>query len=604
MAHLKYKFTRLISLLKSGQFGEIRSRLLRIHGNSYPKWRKEMSRWLTNNMALINTNSEELVFSILMPVYKPNIRVLESAIESVKSQFYKNWQLCIADDGSNNPSLNKLLNQYVNSDHRIRFVTLPINQNISAASNAALDLATGSYIGFLDQDDILHPAALSFINKALKDKPSAKLIYTDEDKLDQLGRFVDPFFKPDWNPELFNAYNYLNHFVVVNRELITTLGGFKLGMEGAQDWDLLHRVIESINAEEIVHIPMVLYHWRKAKNSTASDISKKKYVQEKQRCILEDHLKRVKTPATISQLSNKNWQVIYLSPKSKPKASIVIPTRNQLMLLKKCINSITRNTNYSNYEILVIDNQSDDSKTLDYLSTLPNKNPLIKVVSYDAAFNFSAINNYAASLAEGEYLILINNDIEVTMQVWLDVLLGYAARPNAGAVGCMLYYPNDYIQHAGVVLGIGGVAANIYQGCYRGYPGHFLRAQLAQNLSAVTAACLAVEKRKFFQIGGFDEENLKVAFNDVDFCLRLEEAGYRNYWTPYVEMYHHESASRGYEDTPEKKARFISEVKYMQERWGKKLTNDPAYNPNLSLKKDDFSLAMPPRLEWLEEFWG
>lgn len=603
MADLKYKLRRAFSLLKSGRFDELFSRIMRVHSSSYPVWQKQIEQWFRENANFLNI-LENIQFSIIMPVYKPSSPLLNKAIQSVRDQTYTNWQLCITDDGSKQAELTAFLESLSRQEPRIRFTATDSNRNISQASNAALALAEGEFVLFLDQDDEFAPYTLAHFARAIKLFPSAQLLYSDEDKIDSRGIHVQPYFKPDWNPELFNAYNYINHCVAIKRELVCNLNGFRVGFEGAQDWDLLKRVVASIADEQVVHIPMILYHWRMASGSTAGGISQKPYVTGAQKNVLHEHFKRNKIEAKIEQLDNTNWKITYPPETIDTLVSIIIPTRNQTKLLQNCVSSILDRPQKISYELVIVDNDSDEDAALDFLKRIQTEHERVRVLSYPGKFNFSAINNFAAKLANGNVLMFLNNDVEVITSDWLELLLGYAQQENSGAVGCMLYYPDKYIQHAGIILGIGGVAANIYQGTYQGYPGQFLRAQLAQNLSAVTGACMMVPRDKFEKAGGFDSAHLSVAFNDVDLCLRLNEAGYRNIWTPYVEMYHHESVSRGFEDSPEKKARFVREVQYMRDRWGMILDNDPAYNPNLSLKKDDFSISLPARTEWLQGFWG
>jgi len=448
-------------------------------------------------------------------------------------------------------------------------------------------------VALLDHDDELAPNALFEVVQALDRHPEAILIYSDEDKIDEDGRRFEPYFKPDWNPDLFLGQNYLSHLTVYRSERVRAVGGFRVGYEGSQDWDLALRVSETLQPEQIVHIPRVLYHWRAIVGSTALNLSEKSYPADAARRALTDHLRRKGLQATLEPVSGGHWRIIRALPHPPPLVSIIIPTRNGLAHLKRCVESILQKSDYPAFEILIIDNASDDPETIAWLASIAA--PTIRVLPYPHPFNYSAINNYAARHTRGSILALLNNDVEVINSDWLTEMASQASRPEIGCVGAMLYYPNDLIQHAGVVLGVGGIAGHAFLEFPRHSEGVFNRARLVQNYSAVTAACLVVRKAVFEQAGGFDETHLTVAFNDVDFCLKVRESGLRNLWTPFAELYHHESASRGAEDTPEKIHRFRSESEIMMKRWEKQLAYDPAYNPNLTLNLHDFSLALAPR---------
>jgi GT2 family glycosyltransferase len=387
----------------------------------------------------------------------------------------------------------------------------------------------------------------------------------------------------------------ISHTGVYRADLVRKLGGFREGYEGAQEYDLALRCTEQLKPQQIVHIPRVLYHWRSHTGSTGQAGSEKGYALLAGERALNDHFIRVGVSAKAELLDFGMYRVRYDIPQPAPLISLIIPTRNGLKLIKQCIESITTKTSYKNYEILIVDNNSDDAQTLDYFATLVGDSR-IRVLRDERPFNYSALNNSAVLHAQGEYVGLINNDIEVITPQWLDEMMSLAAQPGVGAVGARLWYQNDTLQHGGVISGLGGVAGHSHKHLPKGIPGYFFRAQLIQTLSAVSAACLVIKKNIYQEVGGLDETNLKVAFNDVDFCLRVREAGYRNIWTPYADLYHHESATRGYEDTPEKQLRFRNEVLYMRKRWGDTLLNDPAYSPNLTLEREDFSFAWPPRV--------
>jgi GT2 family glycosyltransferase len=428
----------------------------------------------------------------------------------------------------------------------------------------------------------------------LAEHPDAALIYSDEDKIDESGRRHGPYFKPDWNPDLFLAQNLVTHLCVCRTDLVRELGGLRLGYEGAQDWDLAMRLAERVPPERIRHIPHVLYHWRGVAGSAALAASEKTYVCEAQRKVLTSHFERVGQHVRIEPVAEAYWRIRYPLPDDPPLVSLIIPTRDRYDLLRRCVDSIYRRSTYPSFEIVLLDNQTTDPRALRYLEELGAR-PNVRVVRYDAPFNYSAINNFAVRHARGTVLALINNDVEVITRDWLEEMVSQALRPDIGAVGAMLYYPNDTIQHAGVILGLGGVAGHAY--CYRprGYSGQASRAFLAQNLSAVTAACMVLRREVFDEVGGLDETHLPIAYNDVDLCLRIREKGYRVLWTPYAELYHHESASRGSDSAPTERARSRRELDYMQQPWGDLLQNHPAYNPNLALDRESFALNFPPR---------
>ncbi len=549
-----------------------------------------------NNDTRVKINAEITSFtyrplvSIVMPTYNSAEIWLRAAIESVLAQLYTNWELCIADDCSTDKNVRRVIKEYAEKDSRIKYHFRNENGHISAASNSALSIASGEFIALLDHDDVLAETALYRVIQGLNRDSKYDVIYSDEDKLDESGQRYDPYFKPDWMPDLFNSQNFISHLGVYRKTIIDAVGGFRVGYEGAQDWDLMMRISEIVSPNNICHVPFVLYHWRAIAGSTAKAKSEKNYAEESQERTIRDHFERTNTPVKLIPNTHGFWNIKYLLNDNQPTVSIIIPTKNRADLLERCVNSILEKTSYSNYEILIVDNASDEQDILTYLKGLEQSN-IARVLDYSKAFNYSAINNFAVENSNGEVVLLLNNDIEVITPDWLEEMVSLAVRPWTGAVGAKLYYPNDTIQHAGVVLGIMGVANHAYLHQPRSTPGQMARAMLTQNYSAVTGACLAVEKKKYLEVGGLDEVNLPVAFNDIDFCLKLLKAGYRNAWTPLAELYHHESASRGYEDTPEKQARFKKEVLYMIDKWQTILKNDPAYNPNLTMEKTDFSLA-------------
>lgn len=537
----------------------------------------------------INSLKLKPLLSIIMPVYNPPINFFREAIDSVIAQRYLNWQLCLADDASTNPNVKKLIEEYVSKDSRIKAVFRSANGHISAASNSAVEIATGEFLVLMDQDDLIPSHALYHVAVEVNRQPDVCLIYSDEDKINEAGARFDPYFKSDWNPDLFYAQNMFSHLGVYRTSLVKEIGGFRLGYEGSQDYDLALRCVAKISVDKIRHIPRVLYHWRVHAESTALSHSKKNYSSLAGLKALQYHFKDSGIKVTTTDTPGM-YRVVYPLPANPPLVTLIIPTRDQVQVLKKCIKSIKNKTNYPNFEVLVIDNQSTDKEALTYLASL-NNDSRFKVIQYDKPFNYSAINNFAVSHAKGEIIGLVNNDIEVINDDWLSEMVRHAIRPDVGAVGAKLLYSDNRIQHAGVILGIGGVAGHSHKFYMRDDSGYSSRLNLQQELSAVTAACLLVRKEVYDIVGGLDEKNLTIAFNDVDFCIKVRESGLRNIYTPYAMLYHHESISRGQEDSPEKQARFDSEVAFMKEKWGSLLQIDPFYNPNLSLHKEDFSLA-------------
>ena len=534
--------------------------------------------------------------AVLMPVYNPDRACLENAIESVLQQVYDDFELCIADDASTKSYVREVLEHYQQQDPRVKVIFREKNGHISAASNSALSLVEADYVALMDHDDLLTADALYWVAKTIQQNPDVQLFYSDEDKMDLQGVRYAPYFKPDWNPELLLSHNFICHLGVYKTAQIKALGGFNSDFDGAQDYDLALRYVAELKSEQIVHIPRILYHWRAVSGSTANGVHEKPYAEPLIAKAVKVALERKQRPAEVlghGRLPGA-LRVRYLLPEVLPLVSIVIPTRNGFSLLRRCVESIFAKTHYANYELLIIDNGSDDFVALRYLQSL-HKDSRVTVIRDDSPFNYSALNNKAVAQAKGDIIALLNNDLEVINDDWLDEMVSHALHSEVGAVGAKLYYPDETIQHAGVIVGLGGVAGHSHKHFPRDNPGYCGRLLLAQNLSAVTAACLVLRKEVFNAVGGLDEKNLSVAFNDVDFCLRIQEQGFYNVWTPYAELYHYESATRGYEDTPEKQARFSQEVEYMTKRWGNGLLVDPAYSPNLTLDREDFSFAWPPR---------
>ena len=565
----------------------------------YPAWVEQYGKVPNEHLAAMTGESARFarqpVVSFITPVYNTPEPYLRAMIDSVIAQAYPRWELCLADDASTEPHVRTILEEYRARDPRIKIAWRAKNGHISAASNTALELATGEFVALLDHDDAITPDALYWVVKELNDHREAALLYSDEDKLDFGGQRAMPYFKCDWNYDLFLSHNLITHLGVYRTDIVRELGGFREGFEGAQDYDLALRFIERISPVQIRHIPRVLYHWRMLRGSTAVGAGEKDYAAGRARQAIEEHLARIGAAATAQTIPEMAVQrVRYAIANPAPLASIIIPTRNAEKLVRQCIDSIRAKTTYAPYEIVLVDNGSDDKAAIAYFRTLEQEK-VIRLLTDPLPFNFSRINNAAAREARGDYLVFLNNDIEVITPEWLTELVSHAQRPEIGAVGAKLWYPDDTIQHAGLVL-VAGLAGHAHHKKKRGDHGYFSRASLIQSLSAVTAACLCVRREVFEKVGGFDE-GMAVAFNDVELCLRIQAAGYRNLYTPYAELYHHESASRGYEDTPEKMRRFQKEADLLRERWLPVLMNDPYYSPNLTLSGEPFTLAWPPRVE-------
>ena len=537
------------------------------------------------------------LISILMPVYNPAAAQLREAIESVRAQLYPHWELCLVDDASTASHVRQILNRYAKRDPRIKVSFRERNGGIAAASNDALGLTTGEFVALVDDDDLLAPAALYFVALEIGQHPEAQLLYSDEDKLDIMGRRGNAHFKPDWNPALFLAQNFFSHLGVFKSGLIKETG-FRAGFEGSQDYDLVLRCVEKVAPEQIRHIPRVLYHWRMSEKSAALNFNAKPHARVAAIKAVTQHLKRRRIAAEVRSSGDEDFRRIrYFLPNDTPPVSILIPTRDLFELLQPCVESILGKTIYPNFELVLIDNDSREPESLGFLDQIARE-PRVRILRSPGEFNFGRLNNFGVTQADSELIALLNNDLIVITPDWLGEMVSQALQPGVGAVGARLLYPDDRIQHAGVILGGGGVAAHAHKGLPRSNHGYFSRAILVQELSAVTAACMLVRRKAYLEVGGFDEEHLKVAFNDVDFCLRLRQHGYRIIYTPYAEFYHHESASRGLEDTVRKNQRFEAEIKYMHDTWGETLERDPAYNPNFSLASADFTLAFPPRVSF------
>lgn len=529
-----------------------------------------------------------------MPVYNVDLKWIKEAIKSVKNQIYPNWELCMADDASTNPKLIEYLS-HISEDPQIKVVFRKKNGHISEASNSALKLATGEFVALMDNDDIIQPHSLAEVIKILNEKKDTDFIYSDEDKINMRGKRVEPFFKPDWSPDFFLSTNYICHLSVIRKNLVDKVDGFRKGYEGSQDYDLFLRITEETN--NIEHIPDILYSWRKVPGSTATNYDQKGYANRTSIKALEDTIERRNLDATVENGALPGFFRVKYKIKGNPLISILIPTLNKYEYIERCISSLFEKTTYDNFEVIIIDTGSTEKKTLEYYNTLKS-NPRVRFLHWNKKFNYSAVNNYGVKNAKGEYILLLNNDTEIITPDWIQGMLEHAQRKEMGAVGVRLYYPNETIQHAGVILGTHGgseigAAGHAFQGLSKQPHDTSLgQKDIIRNCSAVTAACLMVKKSKYNKVGGLDEK-FRIAFNDVDFCLKLRKEGYYNLYTPHVELYHHESVSVG---TPEKGTRdikeFIKEVKMRNKKWSNWILNDPFYNKNLSLMNGLFQIKV------------
>ena len=515
------------------------------------------------------------LISIAMPVYNVEIKWLEKCIDSVINQTYDNWELCISDDASTAPKIKKCLEAYEKKEPRIKVVFRKENGHISLATNSALEIATGEFIALLDNDDELPPHALFEVVKVLNERPELDVIYSDEDKIDAEGNRFDPHFKADWSPDTLMGNNYISHLGVYRSSIVKSLGGFRKGYEGSQDYDLVLRVTEQIPEDHIYHIDKVLYHWRTIPGSTASSGEAKSYIYDSGVKALTDALNRrgikgTVRPGLISGFYEVTYEVL-----QEELVSVIIPTKNGYDDLKLCVDSIIEKTSYPNYEIIIADNGSTDPKMQELFAEYKKQlDERFIVELIDIPFNYSRINNLATEKASGKYLLFLNNDTEVIEPNWMTTMVSYAQFDRIGCVGAKLYYPDDTTQHAGVLVGIGGVAGHALNNYDRTHCGYFGRLVIDVNYLAVTAACMMVKAADFKAVNGFDE-TLEVAFNDVDLCLKIYELGRYNVYAHQVELYHFESKSRGYEDTPEKQKRFAGEIKKMQDKWPAYIAHDP-----------------------------
>jgi len=531
----------------------------------------------------------KVVISVVVPIFRTPEPFLRQMIESVINQTYPFWELCIADGSGDTEKTRSVVEEYVKKDNRIMYQVLQENLGIADNTNTAMNMASGDYIALFDHDDLLEPDALFDIAEAaVKIQGNADVLYTDEDKVAaDLSEYFQPHFKPDFSPDLLRSNNYICHLFVVKRLLAVSVGGQRKEFDGAQDYDFILRCCGQ--AKSIVHIPKILYHWRVHKASTADNPASKRYAFEAGKRAIEAHLKRMKVTGTVSATKDLGFYRVKYKVQGNPFISIVIPNKDNIGILKRCIDSIQSKSTYRNYEVIIVENNSKEPDTFAYYKSIDGKDG-ISVIYWEEEFNYSRINNYGIMHAKGDYIVCLNNDISVITPDWMEELLGNCQRKEVGITGARLYFPDNTIQHAGIVVGMGGSAGSMFVGMSRNRTGYMHKAAIQQNLSAVTAACFMVKRQAFEQAGGFDEK-LAVAFNDVDFCLRVRRAGYLVVYNPDAQMYHDESKTRGYEDTPEKQARFQKEKDYLRSRWPEIMEQgDPYYNRNLSLEKCDYTI--------------
>lgn len=567
-------------------------KIFKIDSIRYASWYKQVS--LTENELELQRAKKfayQPKISFVVPLYKTPERYLREMIESIQAQTYTNWELCLADGSGAEGKCESVVKSYMDRDQRIHYQNLGENKGIAGNSNAAIAMATGDFIALVDHDDIIAAEAAYMIVEAVNEDPAIEVLYSDEDKIDMKSKkHFEPNMKSDFNIDMLTSVNYICHLFVVKKNIMDRIGGFSSEYDGAQDYDLILRATES--TDHIKHIARVLYHWRCHRNSTAQDPKSKLYAFEAGIRAIDDHYKRAGLPAHAEHGDRYGMYHTIYNWGREPKVSVLIPSKDHWEDLDKVIQSAHNVLTYKNIEFIVIENNSTEDATWQYYERIQKQYDNVKVVVWkgQGGFNYSAINNYGEEFATGEYLLLLNNDVEFINADCIQEMLGYAMRPEVAAVGAQLFYNDDTTQHAGVIVGLGGVAGHCFPGVPRGDAGYMGRNLYAQDYSAVTAACLMVEKKKYDEVGGLDE-GLAVAFNDVDLCMKFRAKGWLNVYNPYAMLYHYESKSRGSEDTPEKRKRFASEIEFFRNRWKEELAaGDPYYNPNLTLDKNDFSL--------------
>jgi len=572
-------------------------RINRLRGNDYASFIALHDTFKEADVRAICEQIPKLRFfpflSLIMSVQDPVTQHFRAALDAISEQFYPYWELLLMGDFSRNSQAQAIAKGYQERHSQIKIICVRADANVTEVINSALELAHGEFIAKIGQYDLLPPHALLYLAQEINRYPETDFIYTDDDDIDETNQRCAPRFKPDWNPDMFYSYNYINNLTIYRRDRVLDLGGYRPGFAGAEDYDLSLRFLKDIPASKIRHIPRVLYHRRILSSPSSSppaplsqSDSNERFAHQSGKLALETYFAG-RGIIVEDGPAERLYRIKHPLPAQLPLVTIIIPTRDRIDLVRKCIESIQKKTDYKKWEILLVDNQSTEMETFSFFEQIQD-NSRIRLIRYEKPFNYSALNNYAVPYAQGEIIALLNNDIEVISEGWLSEMVSHAIRPGIGAAGAKLLYANDLVQHAGVILGLGGVAGHANRYLNGKDHGYCYRAVVTHNLSAVTAACLVVRKKCYQEVGGMNE-NLAIAFNDVDFCLKLCVAGYRNVFTPYSLLYHHESMSRGHDDTPEKHALFLREFSYMKNTWGKMLLNDPAYNKNLTKELENFS---------------
>lgn len=547
--------------------------------SNYDSWYQVYNRNLESRYSKKKyINTDRPLISVVCPVYKPDLAHFKTAVESIRSQVYENLEIIFVDDGSKRKDIDEYFSYLLSVDNRIKIIKNRKNIGISASTNKAIAKSSGEWIAFFDHDDVLHKLAIDIMIRSVHRNKDAKLIYSDEDKIDADGVHSEPALKPSFNYRLLLSVNYICHFVMVRRSVIDIVGGLNTEVDGAQDHDFLLRVTEHVGPREIVHVPEILYHWRKSENSTAFQTEAKSYAVDAGIASVERHLGRRKIAATVKNINSSTWYSVFLHSNKRPSVSIIVPFKDQINTTKKCLDCIIDKTNYKNYDIILANNWSVSGE-FKYFSDYVNKLDNVEIIDIEEDFNYSRINNIAVATSKADYIVLMNNDLFVIDEFWLERMLGeFELQDDVGIVGGRFFYPNETIQHAGVVLGVGGVACHAFAGLKRDDPGYGARAVLSQEISAVTAACLIIKRSIFDEVGGLDEKDLSVAFNDVDLCMKVRAKGYKVIYNAEFIADHHESLSRGEDDIdPIKETRFFHEKMTMIERWGKSLEEDPFY---------------------------
>lgn len=577
----------------------LRERSSERESDRYADWVAQFGTLSAADLAAIDAHTRSFkstpLISVLVPLYNTPEPLLRKCVDSVTGQTYPNWELCLVDDGSSSPHVARIAAQYARADKRIKFMRRAESGHIAAATNSALSLATGDFVALLDHDDELAAHALYMVAAELEVRPDLDFLFSDEDKIDEDGVRFDPWFKSDWNYDLMLSQNAVVHLAVYRRSLLEDIGGFRSGFDGSQDYDVTLRFSEQTSPDRIRHIPHILYHWRAIAGSVALATTEKMYPYEAAARAIQEHLDRTGRDARVSMEAHLGYyRVKWALPAERPRVTLIIPTKDKVDLLRVAVQTILDKTQYENFDILVVNNRSEQAESFSYFEEIARL-PRVRVIDYDQPYSFAALNNWAVGQTDAPLLGFVNNDIEVIEPEWLAEMVGHALRAEVGAVGAKLFYPNETIQHAGVVVGIGGLAGHPHVGLPRGALGYFGRAACTQQFSAVTAACMLMRREVFLEVQGFDEKNFAVAFNDVDIGLRLRQAGHAIVWTPYAQLFHHESASLGLPSGEERRNQFFEECSNFKRIWADVIANDPFYNPNLTITGGDFAPAVPPR---------